>query len=709
MTTNTTSSTSHTDGLEPRFVSRMTLCSRVAAYLVILLGAIVLVGWAFGIHVLTGGGGSITMKANAALAFVLVGSSLALVDRRGLIGIQSGIVLAIATSLIGAATLSQHLFGWNLGIDQFLFTEAVGALATTSPGRMGPPASTCFTLAGIALVLLHRRRAPNVVVTLSMVVLLLALFAVTGYAYGAQPLYGVARYTGIALHTALAFVALAFALAFARFDSQIVRAVGSVNEGGRMARRILVFAIVTPFVLGLLTLYLQRIGSADQGLGTAVLVISIIILLSLVIVRNAARLNYEARLRVVAEAGRQQREHLLQLTNERLLAARNTAEEAVRLKDEFLATVSHELRTPLNAILGWITLLNGEDVDEATRRTALETIERNARIQSGLVNDILDVSRIVAGKIQLDGTRVVLNEVIDAAIATVRPTAIAKNVELIVSAHGSQDELIVRGDAARLQQVVWNLLSNAIKFSDSGGRVRISAARHDGFARIVASDNGAGITAEFLPYVFDRFLQADGSETRRHGGLGLGLAIARHYVEMHGGSIAVTSDGPGKGSEFTVELPLVNSDVVDSAIHSEHTTHRSHDLSGMRILAVDDAPDSRAMLEGVLSHYGADVRVVADALAVVALVPEWKPHILICDLSMPEYDGIDLIKRIRGLAPDRGGRVPAIALTGRVRPEDRRRALEAGFQLFATKPIESAALVEIVAGLARTHAESTGA
>jgi PAS domain S-box-containing protein len=398
-----------------------------------------------------------------------------------------------------------------------------------------------------------------------------------------------------------------------------------------------------------------------------------------------------------------ERERLMAIEQE----ARLQAEAASRMKDEFLATISHELRTPLNAILGWSTMLCRGKLDEPNATRALETIERNARAQAQLIEDLLDVSRIISGKLRLDVKPIALTPVIKAAIDSVLPAAHAKGIQLQMVVDPAADS--ISGDSNRLQQVVWNLLSNAVKFTAKGGRVQIRLDRADSQAQITVSDTGEGISPEFLPYVFDRFRQEDGKITRRHGGLGLGLAIVRHLIEMHGGTIEARSAGVGQGATFTIRLPLAGArstetdftgDTEDvSLVENDRASIDSSILYGLRILAVDDEPDARELVKGVLEQYGADVVTATSAGDGLDALLGCKPDVLVCDIGMPEEDGYSLIRKVRALSPEKGGGTPAVALTGYVRVEERIRALEAGYQMFVPKPVEADELVLIVASL----------
>lgn len=392
------------------------------------------------------------------------------------------------------------------------------------------------------------------------------------------------------------------------------------------------------------------------------------------------------------------------LSSEKL--ARNEAERANRLKDEFLATISHELRNPLNAILGWAHMMRLGKLTPSNIERAVETIYRNAKSQAQLVSDLLDVSRIISGKLRLDVRPVDLISIVTAAVDSIRPAADAKTIRLqtmLDSAAGP-----ISGDADRLQQIVWNLLTNAVKFTPKGGRIQVTVRRVESHVEIVVSDSGVGISKEFLPYVFDRFRQADASTTRTQGGLGLGLSIVHQLVDLHGGSVGVYSEGEGKGATFTISLPFVG--VISSPKEAESTNKAPSEdiinleglpsLKGLKVLVVDDEADTRELIREVLKECGSEVilsRSVAEALEALE---QHKPDILISDLGMPDEDGYALISKIRALPSERGGHIPAAALTAYARAEDRMRVLRSGFQFHLPKPVDSAELVTVVASLA---------
>ena len=384
--------------------------------------------------------------------------------------------------------------------------------------------------------------------------------------------------------------------------------------------------------------------------------------------------------------------------------ARRHAEEADRLKDEFLATLSHELRTPLTSILGWASMIRNGEVEGSSAARAIETIERNARSQARLIDDLLDVSRIITGNLRLDLHPLNLAPIVDAALDALRPTADVKGIRL--QTRFFPEECLIKGDPNRLRQVIWNLLSNAIKFTQRGGSVTIELNCVELTARLTVSDTGEGISAEFLPYVFDRFRQAEGSISRKQGGLGLGLAVVRHLVELHGGTISAESEGLGKGSSFTVDLPLAQerrdpARAEERRREIERRRRRSGAirLDGLHVLLVEDDDDSRKLLGTMLKRYGARVTSTKSAKEALSVFDDELPDVLISDIGMPDQDGYEFIRKLRSAPPDKGGLTPAIALTGYASRKDRERALTAGYHQHMAKPIEQADMIAAIAAL----------
>ena len=390
---------------------------------------------------------------------------------------------------------------------------------------------------------------------------------------------------------------------------------------------------------------------------------------------------------------------------DRILDARRIAEEATRAKDEFLAVVSHELRTPLTAVLGWARLLKSGRLDAETTRRAVDAIERNAEAQATLIGDILDFGRIISGKLRLDVAPLQPVLVVDAALDVVKPGADAKGIRIATALDAAAGP--VSGDASRLQQVLWNLLSNAVKFTPRGGRVHVTLSRSNSSVQIVVSDTGEGIDPGFLPYVFERFRQADHSPGREHGGLGLGLAITRHIVELHGGTIRAQSAGPGRGASFTVCLPVL---LAHDAPLAEPAPSRrvaqperaSPRLAGLHVLVVEDERDARELLATIVADAGGRATVVASAADALQAIGRERPDLVLSDIEMPGEDGYALMQAIRALPPREGGGLPAIALTAQAKSADRLKALSAGFQVHLSKPVDPDELVVAIANLART-------
>jgi signal transduction histidine kinase/CheY-like chemotaxis protein len=401
--------------------------------------------------------------------------------------------------------------------------------------------------------------------------------------------------------------------------------------------------------------------------------------------------------REIDERKRVERERTAALERER---------DANRLKDEFLATLSHELRTPLNAVLGWTRVLRSAQVEPATQARALESIERNARAQARLIEDLLEISRIVTGKLRLQVRETDLASIVDAAAEIVQPAAAAKHLQLIVDI--APRPAMTLGDPDRLQQVVWNLLSNAVKFTPDDGKVSVRLTRDNGY-RLVVQDSGTGIDQRFLPYVFEAFRQADGTASREHGGLGLGLAIAKQLVEAHGGTIQARSAGKGSGATFDVFLPSVVMPSIEGITLDRSVAARPADpfdpslLRNVRVLVVDDEEDARILLQTTLQQYGADVSTAASVNEALAAIDQHQPDVVLSDIGMPHEDGYSLIRRLRARPSSGGGSVPAVAVTAYATPGDRSATEAAGYQAHIAKPFEPADIAQLVARLAATH------
>jgi signal transduction histidine kinase len=510
--------------------------SRHAGLIAALIGTLALAGWTFGIEQLKGFGHGITMKPNAALGLIACGIALryARAPQGGLR--DASFAAALFAGALGALTLSEHLFGWDLRIDLLFFQEEAGALATTSPGRMGPNASLSLTLASIALICVRfgTRAAAVWAQSLALAMAVLATLAIVGYVYGAQELYSAARYTGIAWPTAVTLLVIAIGILSARPDVGPVSTIVSDGPGGILARRMLLPGVLAPIVLGYAHLLAERRGLYDRGLGSALFAVSLVVIFAAAIWRTALDLD---------------------AAHARERAALAEAERASRLKDEFLATLSHELRTPLNVILGWAHMVQSPRPENAGRDPAARIVERNAKMLARLVDDLLDVSRIATGRLHLDRKPIDLVAVASAALDAIGVEAGTRGIRLARQFDGPA---LTLGDAGRLQQVVNNLLSNALKFTPAGGSVEVRVETRPSAVELTVSDTGEGIDPAFLSHVFDRFRQEDGTSTREHGGLGLGLSIVREVTELHGGTVEAFSDGRGRGSRFLVSLPRLD-------------------------------------------------------------------------------------------------------------------------------------------------------
>jgi signal transduction histidine kinase/CheY-like chemotaxis protein len=636
-----------------------------------------------------------SIQPNASLAAAAVGAALML-----LIFARNRAAWAIASlaTAICVATVFENLSGIDVGIDRLLlFGREWGNFATTAPGRMGLPASLSYAVLGFCLMLAsapsaasRRDWAP----WLALLPLAISSLSILGYTYGSNQLYAIPGFTAIALQTATYIIALAIAtVAYA--ESGPTRLFGDPGPAGIAARRLLPFIFAVPILTGLLRLAGERAELYDTAFGVALHNLVEISLLLAVVGWTGQAIRRHAEQRQRAESERQE---LLVLER----AARREAERQSTIRDEFLATLSHELRTPLNAILGWAQILKTDLTDSSEIEQAVEVIERNARLQAQLIADLLDVSRILAGKMRLHVQPVAIDLVASAAIDAVRPAADAREIriESVLEPVGS----VVNGDAGRLQQAIWNLLTNAVKFTPRGGKVQVVVARVSSHIEIRVSDTGEGIAPEFLPRLFERFRQADASTSRVHGGLGLGLALVNQLVELHGGRVTAESEGLGKGSIFTIVLPLaiVQPPLVDQRAHPLSATLQSSReplprLEGLSLLVVDDDADSLGMVARLFEGCGASVVTSSNAADALEVAIAQSFDAIVSDIGMPVRDGYELIKDLRA----HGVTVPAIALTAYARSEDRTKALSNGYQSHVAKPVEAAELLATVATLVR--------
>ncbi len=511
------------------------------------VGILVLCGWTWDIESFKTVYGPITMKSNTAMGLLLCGTSLALLRWSP----RTSVALATLAGLIGGLTLSEHVFGWDVGIDQLLFTEAPGAAATSSPNRMGLNACTTFLLVASSLLLLVRAEARSAAVAQGLAVLglVLAAIPIAGYLYGAEQLYGIAQYTGIALHTALAFSLLEVGLLLARAELGPVAIFFSVGPAGTLTRRIALPMVAIPLLLGYLEIYARNLEVVDRGMGIALYAISLIVVLGIMMWQTAQVIERSDRARRSAESERD-----LLIVKEQ--QARAEAERSNHLKDNFIATLSHELRTPLNVMLGWTRILEHENADPAEHPRIAGLVAKNGRLLARLVEDLLDISRATTGHFDISRTTVALNAVVQSSLEAITPTAGEKSVAVVAELDPMVEP--IDADGQRVQQIVWNLLSNAVKFTDPGGQIVVRTWQDREAVMLAVSDTGVGFSEAFASDLFKPFRQADSSARREYGGLGLGLSIARHLAELHGGSLTGASPGTGRGATFTLTLPRWN-------------------------------------------------------------------------------------------------------------------------------------------------------
>lgn len=697
----------------PSLAPAFRLFARGCGLAVAALAALVLAGWILDVDALTVlFPGFIPMPAHTAVSLLVGGLAVALTSRgrasRATRRAAQAMGALVAAGAI--ATILEYLGTGPLGVARI-------AMVAGEEHPVRPPllAALSLLLVGASLLLLDRKRGTGArpAQLLALAGGLVPLQTLMSFAYGVRPHYGGSHFNQVAPHAAVGLALLTAGLLATRPEEQPMRLLASDGPGGALVRRLLLPVVLIPMMLGWIFLVGgPRLGQYEALVGASLVVVSAVVGGSLVVWRNAREVQAadDERARV-EETLRAEREWLRRVEAERMSLlereqlARAEAERASRAKDEFIATLSHELRTPLNSVLGWARLLRTGKLDAAGINQAVEAIGRGATTQAQIVDDLLDVSRIVRGALRLDVRPVDLGPVIEAAVETVQPAARGREIEIAVE-HGAPAP--VSGDPGRLQQVIWNLLANAIKFTPPGGRVLVRTEAVAEGVQIVVADNGKGISPEFLPHLFERFRQADSSTTRAHGGLGLGLAIVRHLVEAHGGSVAAESAGPGLGSTFYVRLPLAaprqrratgeQTPVMTSMMASDPRPPAS--LKALRVLVVDDDADTREALARLLEQAGAQVASAGSAEEALEKLRRSPPDVLLSDIAMPGRDGYDLIRAIRSLAPEQGGRVPAAALTAFTQGDRRREALLAGYQVWLAKPIEPVALTEAVARLA---------
>jgi signal transduction histidine kinase len=624
----------------------------------------------------------------AAVAWVLEGGAAAALVLPG----SPGVATLIARAAAGAGGVIGVLLFFSHGEAGFGRGAANGTVLIAVGGA----------LAAFDRESLRRERPEQLLVLASV---FLPLRALVAHAYTLLREGTLAGPTSMTPLEITATALLCLALLFTTPDRGFMRVVTGDQPAGFVARRLLAASFAVPPVVGAMVLGIfEWVRNDDPASVGSAFVALTMAGAATIAAWTSVRLDALDSVRLAAEEARTSAEAEKSRLLEREQAARVDLERANRAKDEFIATVSHELRTPISAVLGWARLLRTGKLDASASGRAVEVIERSAAAQAQLVDDLLDVSRVERGELRLYVRPVDLLAVVEAAVEAVRPAASARGTSISVELDPAAGSVV--GDPGRLQQVTWNLLSNAIKFTPHGGHVQVRLARSEGDAALTIRDDGVGIDPAFLPHVFERFRQADSSRTRAFGGLGLGLAIVRHLAEAHGGTVEATSEGAGKGASFTVRLPA-GTRAATPAPHVRAIEpipapagRALVGLSGVEVLVVDDDGDSLELVREALAQAGAGVRTARSAKEAFAALREGVPAVLLSDIAMPEEDGYALIRRIRALAPEAGGRVRAAALTAFAFPEDKEQALRAGFDDFLAKPIAPWELVEAVAKLA---------
>ncbi|BDG02581.1 hybrid sensor histidine kinase/response regulator [Anaeromyxobacter oryzae] len=678
-------------------VARMARVGRNAAVTAGLVGLLALGGWVLRLEWLRSAGQRFETQPNAAVGLVLAALATVLACRRDGASRNTARVLAVIVAALGAVTLLEHLTGADLLLDRTLLpTDAPVANVAGIPGRMGAPAALDLLLCGVALLALSAgpRGAPAAQ-TIALAAAPLPLLVLVAYAYDVRPLYAAPFLSAVAFPTALALLLLDVGILLARPGDGFVANLATAGGGSAIARRMLLYAVALPIAVGWIALTAHQARS-ESAFAVSLVVVALTLALVLLVLRDALVLDRLEAAKLHAQSEREASRDELAKALRREQEARSHAESASRARDEFLNTLSHELRTPLNAILGWTQLLRDGGTDPARLARGLAVVDRNGRALAQVVSDLLDMSRIARGVIQLERMELDPVAAVDRAVEAVRPAANAKGVALVRAVPAPVPAVL--GDPVRVQQIAWNLLTNAVKFTPGGGRVAVGVAADGGDVVLTVEDSGAGIPPEFLPHVFDRFRQADGSDSRRHGGLGLGLALTRELVVLHGGAVEVASAGEGRGATFRVMLPQA----PRQAEVAPPPRRDRPQLGGARILVVDDEADARELLVQLLQSWGARPAGVASAREALAAAALEKPDLLVSDIAMPGEDGCAMLQELRRIERALGQLpVPSLALTAFGRPEDRRRVLAAGFDAHVAKPVEPDELRATIAALLR--------
>jgi signal transduction histidine kinase/CheY-like chemotaxis protein len=661
----------NTDSTQAYRVRRICIWTGVVAT---TIGAIVLAGWLLDVAALRGPfPGLIEMKANTAIAFVLAGLALSLVPIRSSRAAAAGLCCALVAGGIGAVSLAEYLFDWNAGIDELLFADKPGAAQTVDPGRLAPQTAVNFILVAGSLLLLRTgagRRRLVAGQALATTAGLIALFAILGYAYNAGSFRGVSAFSPMALHTAVAFLILSFGLLSARGEVGLLSSVGKHTAGGIMARRLIAVAIVVVPALGWLRTEGEDAGLYDTDTGVALLVVGVLLVLAIGILAAARALDRAERERRRAEL--------------RAQGARKEAERANRAKNEFLSRMSHELRTPLNSVIGFAQLLELEDLDEK-QRDCVERIDKAGRHLLDLINEVLDISRIEAGKMTISIEPVHVGSVLLDVIELGRPLAHKQGVR--IEPFRQIDGVYVAADQQRLKQIVLNLLSNAVKYNDTGGGVAVSCEdRGDGMVEIGVSDTGPGIPADRLSKLFVPFerLGAEGSGVE---GTGLGLALSRTLAEAMGGTLEVETE-VGVGTTFTLSLRREQAPIHPSAPSEPAMAHANDgDLPSRSVLYIEDNPSNVKLVEAILAHRpDLELMVASDGRVGLELAIAHRPDLVLLDVHLPEMGGVEVLRRLR--EDPATSRIPVLVVSADATAGQLERLRETGANAYLTKPLD---------------------
>jgi signal transduction histidine kinase/ActR/RegA family two-component response regulator len=658
-------------------------CSAVGAF----AGLTALVGWITANELLKGAFvAGITMKTNMALCLILSGAfigSLAIGADEGRGRARWMNWLAWLVVCIAIGTLVEHLFGVNLGIDELLFEEDAGAAATESPNRMGPVGATCLTLLGLSRLSIGARtrsgRAPSQYLTIA--VMLVASVPLLGFLFDVRALFGIGKYTGIALPTALALWLLALGLLFARLDAGLMRRLVEEDSGAVMIRRLLPAAVFVPILLMLLRIAGQEVGLFDQALGRALLVLAFMVVFTVLIWRTGEVVFRQATNAALAEGK----------LRERLVQSLEQLSSGDQLKTDFLAVLAHELRNPLAPVRNAVHLLRARGTDPESERT-YDVIERQVEHLTRLIEDLMDVSRISRDQLELRKSRVVVSDIVSRAIEGTRYLVDGHRHQLTVSIPAEDVEF--DADAARLVQVLINLLANAARYTPEGGQISVVAKHEAEALELSVSDNGVGIPVEQLPHVFDMFYQGGREHRSGHHGLGIGLGLVKKLVELHGGSVSARSGGAGQGSTFTVRIPgPIHVVKAQAPAPTPVTTIPS--LSGLSVLVVEDNEDSAETLTELLELTGARLHTAHDGEKALLLGAQLEPNIILLDIGLPGMSGYEVAERAR--RTPWGTRAFIVALTGWGNSDDRARSKAAGFDRHLVKPVDPRELMALIA------------